>query len=79
MVGHAAIFALENVCYWHKADMPVAVMDLRLGESNKTASGYSNLVRNFRSNHPIPINPDNATSKDWVILLEAGNDRWSVA
>ena len=29
----------------------------------------------FRGNvptHLIPVNPDNATSKDWVILLEAG-------
>jgi len=24
------------------------------------------------SSHPIRIHPDNATSKDWVILLEAG-------
>jgi hypothetical protein len=30
------------------------------------------LFRRKGTNHPIPINPDNATSKDWVILLEAG-------
>jgi hypothetical protein len=30
------------------------------------------LFRRKGPNHPIPINPDNATSKDWVILLEAG-------
>ena len=25
-----------------------------------------------KATHLIPVNPDNATSKDWVILLEAG-------
>jgi hypothetical protein len=25
-----------------------------------------------KSHHLIPVNPDNAVSKDWVILLEAG-------
>jgi hypothetical protein len=29
--------------------------------------------------HLIPISPDNSASKDWVVLLEAGNDRWPVA
>ena len=71
MVGHAAIFALENVCYWHKADMPVAVMALRLGESNKTASGYSNLVRNFRS----PVEPFQLST---VSMIDLPAERGSV-
>src|SRR3954454_18120460 len=36
---------------------------------SRTAMG---LFRRLVSSHLIRIHPDNATSKDWVILLEAG-------
>ena len=30
-----------------------------------------NIFRREHSNHLVPIHPDNAVSKDWIILLEA--------
>jgi hypothetical protein len=37
----------------------------------QTENGMA-VFRESASRHLIPVSPDNATSKDWVILLEAG-------